>query len=180
MSNLLKHLVLPAVLFAAALAIFFWLVMPLWDGIEPAMAMKKENEANLEQRRQIAANLGKLVNQYNARSGELASFEKAIPAGENIPELLVMLEALASENGMIFSGVEFKPQSATVVGAKVLAMEISLKGSYTAFQQYLNALEKSLRLFDVSKVSFKGIAPGATQANPNATEFSISVNTYYQ
>src|SRR3989344_3726430 len=121
MSNLLKHLVLPAVLFAAALAIFFWLVMPLWDGIEPAVAMKKENEANLAQRQQITANLGKLINQYNARSGELTSFE-----------------------------------------------------------QYLNALEKSLRLFDVSKVSFRGIAPGATQANPNATEFSISVNTYYQ
>ncbi|MDO8743188.1 MAG: type 4a pilus biogenesis protein PilO [Candidatus Azambacteria bacterium] len=179
MLNLFKHFILPIILFSAALAITVWAVMPLWDGVQPAIAMKKENEANLEQRKQIAANLGRLINQYNSRATELSSFEKAIPTGQNIPELLVMLEALASENGMVFSGVEFKPQT-SAAGAKVLAMTISLKGSYTSFKQYIAAMEKSLRLFDVSRISFNGIAPGATQVNYNATEFSLLVNAYYQ
>jgi len=180
MPNLFKYLVLPIILFIAAAAIIFWVLLPLWHSTQAALELKKGNENNLAQRKQLAANLERLIGQYNERASDLASFSKAIPVGQNIPELLINLEALASENGLIFSGVNFKPEDLKAPGIKTLIMEIKVKGSYPAFQNYLKGMEKSLRLFDVTSISFNGIAPGQVNVNLNNLEFNLSVNTYYQ
>lgn len=180
MPNLFKYLVLPFILVMAAMAVTFWVLWPLWTSTQVALELKKENENNLAQRKKLTANLERLIGQYNERASELASFDKAIPAGRNIPELLINLEALASENGLIFSGVNFKPKDLKAPGVKTLIMEIRVKGSYLAFQNYLKAVEKSLRLFDVTNVSFSGIAPGQANVNPNNLEFNLLVNAYYQ
>jgi len=180
MPNLFKYLILPLILFIAAAAIIFWVLLPLWHSTQAALELKKGNENNLAQRKQLAANLERLIGQYNERASDLASFSKAIPVGQNIPELLISLEALASENGLIFSGVDFKPKDLKTSNIKTLIMEIKVKGSYPAFQNYLKGMEKSLRLFDVTSISFNGIAPGQVNVNLNNLEFNLSVNTYYQ
>lgn len=182
MPNLFKYLILPLILFIAAAAIIFWVLLPLWHSTQAALELKKENENNLAQREKLSANLEYLISQYNERASDLASFSKAIPVGQNIPELLISLEALASENGLIFSGVDFKSENENLKApnVKTLIMEIKVKGSYPAFQNYLKAVEKSLRLFDVTSVSFNGIAPGQTNINLNNLEFNLLVNTYYQ
>ena len=180
MPNLFKYLVLPLILFIAAVVIIFWVLLPLWHSTQAALELKKGNENNLAQRKQLAANLERLIGQYNERASDLTSFSKAIPVGQNIPELLINLEALASENGLIFSGVNFKPEDLKAPGIKTLIMEIKVKGSYPAFQNYLKGMEKSLRLFDVTSISFNGIAPGQVNVNLNNLEFNLSVNTYYQ
>ena len=180
MPNLFKYLILPLILFIAAAAIIFWVLLPLWHSTQAALELKKENANNLAQRKQLAANLERLIGQYNERVSDLTSFSKAIPVGQNIPELLINLEALASENGLIFSGVNFKPEDLKAPGIKTLIMEIKVKGSYPAFQNYLKGMEKSLRLFDVTSISFNGIAPGQVNVNLNNLEFNLSVNTYYQ
>ncbi|MEK7178409.1 MAG: type 4a pilus biogenesis protein PilO [Patescibacteria group bacterium] len=180
MLNIFKYLIFPIILFIAAAVIIFWVLLPLWQSTQAALELKKENENNLAQREKLTANLERLIGQYNERASDLASFSKAIPVGQNIPELLINLEALASENGLIFSGVDFKPKDLKAPNVKTLIMEIKIKGSYSAFQNYLKAVEKSLRLFDVTRVSFNGIAPGQANANLNNLEFNLLINTYYQ
>lgn len=180
MLNLFRYLVLPIILVMAALAVTFWVLLPLWQNTQAALELKKENKNNLAQREKLTANLERLIGQYNERAGDLASFSKAIPVGRNISELLINLEALASENGLIFSGVSFKPKDLKAPNVKTLIMEIRVKGSYPAFQNYLKAMEKSLRLFDVASISFNGVAPGQANVNLNNLEFNLLVNTYYQ
>ena len=180
MPNLFKYLVLPIILFIAAAAIIFWVLLPLWHSTQAALELKKENENNLAQREKLTANLERLIGQYSERASDLTSFSKAIPVGQNIPELLINLEALASENGLIFSGVNFKPKDLKAPGIKTLIMGIKVKGSYPAFQNYLKGMEKSLRLFDVTSISFNGVVPGQVNINLNNLEFNLSVNTYYQ
>lgn len=180
MTNIFKHLILPIILMLASAAIVFWVLLPLWQSAQAALELKKGNEDNLAQRQKLTANLENLIAQYNGRANDLVSFKKAIPAGQNIPELLINLEALASENGMIFSSVNFKPKTLNTSNIKTLVMEIKIKGSYSDFQNYLKAVEKSLRLFDVTNVSFTGVAPGQTNVNLNDIDFNLTVNTYYQ
>ena len=180
MQSLFKYFILPLLLFFAVVAFAFWVLLPAWNSAQAALELKKANAENLAQRKQLTASLEKLISQYGARTADFNYFSKAIPTGQDIPGLLVGLEALASENGMIFSGVNFKPKDLKSPGIKTLTMEIKAKGSYPAFQNYLRAMEKSLRLFDVVSVSFSGISPGQTGANANNLEFNLSVNTYYQ
>jgi len=180
MSNPFKYIIFPIILLIAVAVAVFWVILPLWRDTQAAFELKKANADNLAQREKLVANLGYLISQYNERASELSSFSRAIPAGQNIPELLVNLEALASENGLIFSGVDFKPKDSVVPNVKTLAIGIKVKGSYLNFQNYLKAIEKSLRLFDVTAVSFNGISPGQTNININNLDFNLSVNTYYQ
>ena len=178
--SLIKYVIVPIILFAASLAIVFWVLLPLWSDARSALEVKKQNEINLTDRRLLSANLEKLINQYNGRVNDILLFEKSVPAGQSIPEILVNLEALVSENGLIFGGVEFKTQESKLPGVKTLAMDLKLKGSYLAFTNYLKAVEKSLRLFDVTSVSFSGIGPGQPEININGLEFNVKINTYYQ
>jgi Tfp pilus assembly protein PilO len=180
MQNLFKYFILPIFLLFAVAAFTFWVLLPVWNSTQTALELKNGNAGNLLQRKQLTASLEKLISQYSERTADFNYFSKTIPTGQDIPGLLVSLEALASENGMIFSGVNFKPKDLKAPGVKILTMEIKTRGSYPAFQNYLRAMEKSLRLFDVVSVSFSGIAPGQAGSNANNLEFNLIVNTYYQ
>jgi Tfp pilus assembly protein PilO len=178
--SLLKYLIIPIVLFLASVLIIFWVLLPMYRDVQVALAVRQQNLDNLAQRKKLSANLAKLIGQYNEKAAEVATFEKAIPVGQNTPELLVNLEALASESGLIFSGVNFRQKDLKATGIKTLAMEVKLKGSYPALLNYLKAVEKSLRLFDTASASFIGIGPGQQGANPNQLEFNLTINTYFQ
>jgi len=180
MPNLFKYLILPIVLFIAVTAIIFWILLPLWGNVQATVGLKNTNKDNLAQREKLAANLQRLIGQYNERAVDFASFDKVIPVGQNIPELLIGLEALAYENNLIFSAVDFKPGGLGTSDIKTLAMEIKVMGSYPAFQNYLKAMEKSLRILDVIGVSFNGVAPGQTNVNLDKLEFNLLVSAYYQ
>lgn len=181
MSNVFKYLILPIILFIAVFVAAFWILWPLWNDTQAAISLKEANGINLAQRKKLSTNLEYLINQYNERATDLTFFSKAIPVGQNTPELLVSLEAIASESGLIFSGVNFKPKDLkNTSNIKSLGMEVKLKGSYVALQNYLKNMEKSLRIFDVVNISFNGVAPGQTAANPNSLDFNLLINTYYQ
>ena len=178
-SNIFKYLILPIILFFAALVIGFWILWPLYGDVTSALDLKKQNQDNLTEREKLTANLERLISQYNERSTDVASLNKAIPSDQNIPELLVNLEAIASENNLIFGGVNFKSKDLKAKGVKTLVMEIKVKGSYPAFKNYLKSMEKSLRIFDVISVSFSGVGPGQIGAKIDNLEFNLIVNTYF-
>lgn len=180
MPNIFKYLILPIVLFVSSLALVFWILLPIYNDIGAAALVKKQNEDNLKDRIKLSANLERLVNQYNERLTDIELFSKVIPEGENIPELLVGLEDLASGSGLAFTSVNFKTKDFKAPGFKTLVMEIKVKGSYPNFKNYLQNLEKSLRIFDVISVSFSGVGLGQINANLNNLEFNLLVNTYYQ
>lgn len=180
MPNLFKYLILPVILFFSAIALVFWLLLPLYSDTKSALELRKQNENNLSDRLKLSANLESLIGQYNERLADIESFSKVIPEGENIPELLVGLEDLASGSGLAFTSVNFKTKDLKAPIFKTLVMEIKVKGSYPNFKNYLENMEKSLRIFDVVSVSFTGIGPGQSSINLNNLEFNLLVNTYYQ
>lgn len=180
MQNLFKYFIIPIILLVAVVMFALQVILPIWDNAQAALALKNGNAENLAQRKQLTASMEKLISQYSGRTADFNYFSKAVPVGQDIPGLLVSLEALASENDVVFSSVNFKPKDSNSPNVKVLGMDIKVKGSYPAFQNYISAMEKSLRLFDVASISFSGIAPGQTGTNPNSLDFTLSVNTYYQ
>lgn len=176
-----KYLILPLGLFLASIAVIFWVLLPLYQDTQAALAVKAQNLENLAQRQKLTANLAGLIEQYNGRAADIANFNKVIPSGQNIPELLANLEALAIENNLFLSGVEFKPKDLRVITTiKPLVIELKVVGSYPSFQGYLRAVEKNLRFFDAAAISFSGVAPGQTGAKIDQLEFNVTINTYFQ
>lgn len=179
-SNIFKYLIFPIFLFIASPTIIFWILLPIYNDIKLTVELKEKNEINLSDRIKLTTNLENLTKQYNQRLTDINSFNQVIPEGQKIPELLVNLEALASENGLTFSSVNFTPKDLKAPGVKTLILAVRVKGSYPAFKNYLSAMEKSLRIFDVISISFGGISRGASIINENNIDFNLTVNTYYQ
>lgn len=178
--NIFKYLILPIILFIVSPVVIFWILLPIYNDVKLTIDLKKQNESNLNDRLKLTSGLESLVSQYNQRLTDIDSFSRVIPEGQNIPELLVNLEALASENGLVFSGVNFTPKDLKSPGVKTLIMVVRVKGSYPAFKNYLVAMEKSLRIFDVMSFSFSGVSRGASNINVNNLDFNLVINTYFQ
>jgi len=115
-----------------------------------------------------------------------------LPQRQEIPELIVQLEALASENGLILESLDIKEKKrATETNEKkaavssqissqinILEISLALSGSYPAFKGFLEALEYNVRIMDVQKIEFsfkKGQEEGAAFLG-----FNLDLLVYYQ
>ena len=178
--NIFKYFILPIVFFIVSIAVTFWVLFHIYNDIKLTVELKKQNENNLKDRIELTRSLEGLIKQYNQRLDVVDSLSKITPEGQNIPDILVNLEALASESGLTFSSVNFSPKDLKASGVKTLVLAIRVKGSYSAFRNYLDSMEKSLRIFDVMSISFNGISRGKSDVKTNNLEFNLKVNTYYQ
>lgn len=196
MNNLIfKYLILPLVLILSASLIFWYFDLGVWQNIQAARDVIVKNKEVLVQRRKLAENLKNLVTQYQEKIQDVAKINQIVPDNPAIPDLLVMLEALAGGNSLAFEGVDFdlirpvggpaalKLGNTLPAGLKVVKISVKVKGSYPSFLNYLKAVETNLRLLDTESVSF-GVTPaavGATEVSGlNNIRFIAVINAYYQ
>ena len=188
--NTIINLVLAAVLGAAG-----------WFGIKPIagdifdlrgrIAVKKEATRLQEEA------LGKL----NAARGLLSSnqeaiekLEQALPEAVQIPELITIMDNLASQNGLALGELDIvlpredaraRGEVAESAGEAFRTVKLNFKasGTYGAFKSWLKAVEKNLLLLDVGRISFqvmeKKTASGEIINNVNPViDFVVGVDTY--
>jgi len=162
---------------------FFW---PTWQITANQRAEFKEWQEKMAQAQEV---WGKI----KAQSGNFGSDETqgkildALPSGEDEAGLLVQLEALSSQNGLILNSVNFSSSEVGAVSAasetaptspaKELKVELVLAGDFPEFRNFLQAAEKNLRLLDLVSASFsseQGTGEGAWR-----DEFNVDLKTYY-
>ena len=162
---------------------FFW---PTWQITANQRAEFKEWQEKMAQAQEV---WGKI----KAQSGNFGSDETqgkildALPSGEDEAGLLVQLEALSSQNGLILSSVGFfsEENAVSVAGqtaaaasaAKEMKISLVLAGDFPEFRNFLQAAEKNLRLLDLVSASFsseQGTGEGAWR-----DEFNVDLKTYY-
>lgn len=124
--------------------------------------------------------------------------EKAIPRGVHAPEFLILMENLTNANGILLSSINIssedkgqknppssapktasntEPSSSTKVEGIIneYPVNIAITAQYESLKRFMKDLEQSLRLVDVSDVSFGGM-----EKKTDSTSISIKLKTYYQ
>ncbi len=184
---------LGVVLVALAVAAYFFLFAPAWaklqSGGEYDLVAKQDE---LDSAAAYFSKIKKLQTNFDLVRAEdtYAKMERALPVSQDLPALLVTLEALAGESGMKVEGVEVsepqgdiravaapagqpQPVSAIPVApAGVRKVNIVLRlgaADYGAFKDFLNRIESNLRLFDLISFNF----------DPKSTQQTINLVTYY-
>lgn len=175
-------------IFAAAVIGVFYL-RPQWQQFQ---TLRKESE-NL---RNIAIELDDLIQNRDAllkaintvSRQDLQKIDQALPQGPRSAEFLVLLETLANRNNIVLRQVDFigasEPQSGqprpggaitapSTSTVKEFPISMNVSGSYEAFKSFLRDLERSLRIIDISSISF-------SSSGKDQFEFSIRGKTYYQ
>ncbi|MBI4215297.1 MAG: hypothetical protein HY602_01065, partial [Parcubacteria group bacterium] len=195
-----KHLVLMSlaiVLFMAGIGYFLVFGRQI-QRIQANDAEEKSKAIQLEEAKKYLADLNRLYQSYAAiPSAHLDKLDQMFPQGENIPDLLVWLEAAASQNGLRMLDIAIIPEGAAAeasagfspglsaaypeISKPLLTREASVKpkglqisisvsgGNYNAIKSFLADIENSLRVMDILSFGYA----------PKLSEYKISIRTYF-
>jgi len=202
-----ENLIIIGSLCALALAVVF-LIMPAFDSLSANGQIIAEKKSTLEQTSSFNQKIEEMNRQYKAE--ELERLLSVLPKEEELPSLLIQLEALATSNGLIMESVDFSeitqtsevtppqpspelqnvfpksqeasgesvslnPQEIQSAPYKILAVRLKLNGGYGAFKNYLQAVEKNLRLMDVTSLDLN-----SSSGTAQNFAFSVNLQVYYQ
>lgn len=183
---------------AGLVAVVWLMVLPSWSGVaalRQEAALKKKSIA-LEQ--EVIDKLNVVNQVLDSQKSNVERLEQAVPSAEFKPEMISIMENLASQNGLNLVRVIVEsapedtsartPSSRPVAAAakemiKTLTVGVSASGNYGAFKSWLEAVEKSLRLLDVTKISFAVTQKKTSEGElvPDADpiiDYSVSMKTY--
>ncbi len=192
------------------IAIIAWVVwqnfMPAFDNVSGLREEQKTWQGKLDNTQALSRKLEELKKKYDNMANEADKVAQAVTKREDFPGLLVQLEELSSQNGLILESVTFdvvdiKKNNQAVVSdnslgngtvvaqsvggsknsqeiseLKILAVNLNLNGSQNSLKTFLQAIEANLRIMDVSAISFGAQDFGASLGQ----DFKVSLNTYFR
>ncbi|MFH1129212.1 MAG: type 4a pilus biogenesis protein PilO [Patescibacteria group bacterium] len=182
------------VLILGFLASILFLDIPMIQGV---LSMKKEEQYQQEQLVQKTDFIGtveKLMKKYDGNKEILDKLDSILPNNKDVPGLLVQIEALANDGGVILNDVVISiseekavskaqevrtgevSQEKTLTDYKVVSIGLKLTANYESFKNFLNAVENNSRLVDVDSIAFSSQA----EEGDNIFDFDVVLRTYYQ
>ena len=179
--------------------IFLMVVLVFWFGVAGSISAVGQLESNLKAKKQsldlehqVIDKLNSINQVLDGQKSNVERLEQAVPSQEYRPELISMMENLANQNGLNLMNIDINaiqealPKKGEAVAQKPirkLKVVLELNGTYSSFKNWLEAMEKNLRLMDVSKISFavkesKSSSGQVLSAINPVFDFSVELNTY--
>ena len=146
-----------SILFFLAIIIFCYLILPQYKLLMTAKAgLKNENES-LIQLENYFKEIKEISEKLKSYPEELATINKALPEGFNLPSFLSYLEKTTSESGMIIKEISLTPIKKGEETKKISETSFNLivVGDYSSFKNFLNSLEQSSRLIEIENIEIK-------------------------
>ena len=171
---------LPLLLVVIALGLFFGFTRDRIDAIylqQDKLAEQNQALANDKDLQKIRKEKLDLYNSFSY--SDLERINKLLPDGIDNVRLIIDLDNIASRYNMAVKNAKIKADSAAdgVVGRDnkrygAITLSFSVTGSYNDLRLFLRDLETSLRLVDVTGLSF-------TASDKDNNDYSVEVRTYW-
>ncbi len=172
----MKKNIIALVLVVVFISILFLLDWPAYKKFVFLSNETERYENLLEEEKGLLVKVNQLKEIYESRENELKKVHYSLPAGKEVPNLIVQFEALASENGLILESLDFI-ELTEQEKYKGLSVSLSISGTYQSFKSFLEALEFNVRLMDVQSVKFSS---AETEAESSIFTFDVKLIVYYQ
>lgn len=169
-------------LFLGGIALIFWAAKPLWEEIS---SIKQERSVVLETLaglKSLEKARDDLLSAYNSiAKSDLEKLNKILPKGPDTGGALVYLEKITQDRGIRLKKVEFKTNTdkkevktiqTTNSIFNTLDLSFVISSGYDQFKSFLNSVERSSRLIDITNISF-------SVGEANLFEFTIQADAYY-
>lgn len=170
----------------AVIAGFAVFIVPNYHAISGIRAQEADYNTILANARTLQTERNALVEKYNAFTpSELSSINTMLPNNPQSVNLILELNAVASQYGMVLQNVKVN-NSTTTAGTTptagtssnpnigTLSIEFSMQGTYSGFTSFIKTIERSLRIIDVQKVTF-----AVTNQKTATYQYTVDINTYW-
>lgn len=129
-------------------AITYLYTAPQMAALKEARAATQAREGDNQDVQGQIAQVAQISQQLAAQEAALTQLSLAAPVGAATDQLLVALQAIASESGVILVSVQ--PSGADTAQASAA---VSLRGSYTGVHLFFELLQKNIRPLPATNVS---------------------------
>lgn len=173
---------LPLLFIVIAAGIFFGFIDPTYQRVKTLRAEEANFDQALTRSKELQQVRDQLLSRYNTfPQSDLERLEKLIPDNVDNVRLILDFDALASAYGMRIRDVELETNDSRAARGQVgsdenrydsLILSFSVTGTYDTFRAFLSDLEESLRLVDVTAISFTANTTGVY-------DYSVAVKTYW-
>ena len=176
-----------------AFGLYFWYIQPTYTGNIQVLHTKISSEHTVAKTMTKYSQKETLLEEKknNISQFDITRLSKMLPATNGTAHFLLNINALALRSGFTLNKFDIKNQSdnsqQNTVGKKqklydTFILGISGKGTYGSFRQFLDGLERSLRLVDVTSLSIKANistpAPGSKKQNISSYDYSFILHIY--
>lgn len=176
LSDVLGLYLLAAIAVAGLLGYFA--IKPLINKAQLTAAEVTKVDHEIKALEQLKSDTEQLRSTYAAVKTERDAILKLLPVKNEEERLLVLLNTLALESGVVMSTFSpADPGAASVPALSIYGANLSVSGNYASLQKFLERMENSARFIDVISIDMSG-----SVATGGATTLGIAlrVDAYYQ
>jgi Tfp pilus assembly protein PilO len=179
------------ILTIAAVGLFYSYVGPTYEEIKALRVEKAEYDKALGNSQKVQDMRDVLMEKYRGFSpNDLKRLEKLLPDNVDNIRLIIEIDFVAARYNMILKNVQISAPTATApsdISGQILLAETAsygktqlsfeVTGSYEMYRSFIKDLEKSLRVLDITGISF---TPGQEQKDIfNMYSFKTTLQTYW-
>jgi hypothetical protein len=181
----MMRLILPLVLCLIAVGSFIVYTKPTYETIKTLRTAEASYDEALNRSREVQEVRNKLISKYNTFSpDDLRRLERLLPDHVDNIRLIIDIDNIAARYNLRIRNVELtgtmdgrEERSGLAVGASgdpigVVQLGFTTAARYEDFARFLQDLERSLRIVDVTGISF-------SMGQGDLQEFSVSLRTYW-
>lgn len=173
------------------ISLFFFLILPKHYEFKILQQKTVEKEAEFKAKSEYYFRIEDLFEDLKRREEQLIKIDTAISAKPDFSSLLHFLQKVADERGVILTSLNFEKSSPLKIKKVAVAGEVpeikeeetgiqenlfnfNIMGTYSAFKNFLSALESSARLIEVESISLSSVTPDE-ETEIKSFEFKIKV-----
>jgi Tfp pilus assembly protein PilO len=168
------------ILFAVSIAVFFFFTMPILDNIKQTNSdIALYNDA-LGNAKKFIGVRDTLLTKYNQLPAEgLAKLQKLLPDTIDNVRLIIDINGIARRDGLTLSGVQVSGGQTSAAAAAAggtpydsVTIGFSTSATFETFQKFISDLEHSLRIMDITNLSFSA-------SEKDMYQFNVQMKTYW-
>lgn len=173
------------ILLVASIAGFALFIVPHYNNVRSLRAEAADYNQVLDNAKTLARERNRLVEKYNAfDAGQLAKLDAMLPTTPENVALILELDAIATQNGLALQNVKIdssesqapsaaRPGTAANNDTGTLSITFTATGPYGGFVNFLQSMERSLRIININKVSFTALEDKANY------QYTVGIKTYW-
>jgi len=182
----MRKAILPIVFILATIGIFVGYISPAYQDVKTLRAEAAEYDQALDKAKELQSVRDALLSRYNTfAQRDVARLAKMLPDHVDNVRLILDIDGIASKYNMRTRNVVVTEEggnggggnAVNVVGPDTrpynsVVVSFSVAATYEDFKRFLTDLERSLRLVDLTSLSF-------SKRDGDLYQFDLSIRTYW-
>ena len=175
--------IFPIILLIASVGLFVVYVNPTYQHDQALSAEASDYNQALSKASELRARREELTQQYDAiDSSDIDRLTKLLPDSVDNVRLIININDIAEKYGMNIKDIQISEDNANsgeTLGPNTqsygtITLSFGITSTYENFEAFLKDLESSLRIVDVTSLSFS-----SASAKNDTYDYSVSLQTYW-